>query len=331
MLAGTHIDRDLAPPMATQRIHSDFGGSRDALRAHLAMLLMVCIWGVNFSIVKDAFTVISPLAFNALRFPFAAAIVTVAHRRRSRMFLPDRKDVKRLLVLGLLGNVVYQLCFVFGLANTRASTASVLLAGTPIVTAVLSVAVGHEKLSKRVWTGVIIACTGIVLVVGAGSGTGGGQETVLGDVLMIAATIAWAVYSVGSRDLIRHYGAVAVTAWSLWAGTLGMVVIGLPDVLSAGVLSLSLKTWFAVAYAGALSVGVAYVLWSYGVRHLGNTRTATYSNLVPVIAVIVAWSWLGERPGAGQLLGATIIILGVMLAQRRDRARVSAAPRAPLS
>jgi drug/metabolite transporter (DMT)-like permease len=86
-----------------------------------------------------------------------------------------------------------------------------------------------------------------------------------------------------------------------------------------------------VGYAGALSVGVAYILWSYGVRHLGNTRTATYSNLVPVIAVAVAWLWLGERPGADQLLGATIIIAGVMLAQTRDRQRAPAPPRAPVS
>jgi drug/metabolite transporter (DMT)-like permease len=324
-------ERDLAPPMRIEKQLSGPDESRDAFRAHVAMLVMVCIWGINFSIVKDAFNEISPLAFNALRFPFAAAIVTVAHRRLSHSLLPERKDVPRLLLLGLLGNVVYQLCFVFGLANTRASTASVLLAGTPIVTAILSVAVGHEQLSKRVWTGVVIACAGIILVIGAGSGTGGGRETVLGDLLMIAATVAWAVYSVGSRDLIRYYGAVAVTAWSLWAGTAGMVLIGLPDVLSMDLTSLDARRWSAVGYAGALSVGVAYILWSYGVRHLGNTRTATYSNLVPVIAVAVAWLWLGERPGAGQLLGATIIIAGVMLAQTRDRPRAPAPPRAPVS
>lgn len=316
--------------MTTYRAPLESEGTREAMRAHLAMLLMVCIWGVNFSLVKDAFAEISPLAFNALRFPFAAAIVTLVHRRRSSTFLPERKDIGRLLVLGLLGNVIYQLCFVFGLANTRASTASVLLAGTPIVTALLSVAARHERLSGRVWTGVIIACAGIVLVVGAGDGGGTGQETMLGDLLMIAATIAWAVYSVGSRDLIRYYGAVAVTAWSLWAGTAGMVLIGLPDVLAAGVSALSAMTWFAIGYAGALSVGVAYVLWSFGVRHLGNTRTATYSNLVPVVAVIVAWAWLGERPGPGQLLGATIIVGGVMLAQRREWVRVPSAPRSPV-
>jgi drug/metabolite transporter (DMT)-like permease len=294
------------------------------------MLLMVFIWGINFSVVKDAFAAVAPLAFNALRFPFAAAIVTVAHRRLSTSFWPARRDVPRLLVLGLLGNVVYQLCFVFGLANTRASTASVLLAGTPIVTAVLSVALGHERLSRQVWAGVVIACSGIVLVVGAGSGTGGGRETMLGDLLMIAATIAWAVYSVGCRDLIRDNGAVAVTAWSLWAGTIGIILIGLPAVLALDARSLSLGTWLAVGYAGGMSVGVAYVLWSYGVRHLGNTRTSTYSNLVPVVAVIVAWLWLGEQPGPGQLGGAVIIIAGVMLAQRRERPRIAAPPRAPI-
>jgi drug/metabolite transporter (DMT)-like permease len=91
--------------------------------------------------------------------------------------------------------------------------------------------------------------------------------------------------------------------------------IDLRDVFATDLAALSFETWFAVAYAGGLSIGIAYTFWAYGVRQLGNTRTATYSNLVPALALLVAWIWLGEVPTARQALGAGIIIAGVTAVQ----------------
>jgi drug/metabolite transporter (DMT)-like permease len=259
-------------------------------QASAALLVMVVIWAVNFAVAKNALSHIDPLAFNALRFPLAA--------------------------LGVLGNVLYQQLFIFGLANTRAGIASVLLAGTPIVTTLLSAALGHERIGALVWTGVAASFAGIALVVASGgTADAGGAHTLLGDALMIGATLAWAVYSVGSRPLVERYGSVAVTAWTLWSGTIGVCLIGLPAVLAADLSQLNWEVWAAIAYAGALSIGLAYMIWYMGVRALGNTRTAAYSNLVPALALLVAWLWLGEVPSPGQLVGAAVILGGVAMVQ----------------
>lgn len=74
--------------------------------------------------------------------------------------------------------------------------------------------------------------------------------------------------------------------------------------------------WTGVAFAGIFGIALAYLLWYQGVRYIGNTRTAIYSNLVPVLAILIAWLWLGEVPSVGQIVGAVVIIGGVMLAQR---------------
>lgn len=299
------------------------------IRASLALLAMVVIWAVNFSVAKRALSSLSPLAFNALRFPLAAAVLYVALRRRGPIRTPDRADLWKLVGLGILGNGVYQLCFIYGLANTRAGTASVLLAGTPIVTALLSALAGHEKVSRATWLGVIATFVGITLVIGSTAGADAveGGDRILGDVLMLAATVTWAVYTVASRNLIRRYGAVAVTAWTLWFGTALVVLIGVGDVVATDLSRIPGETWFAVAYAGGLSIGLAYMFWAYGVRQLGNTRTATYSNLVPALALVVAWVWLGEVPSPRQALGAGIIIAGVTAVQiaggRRRQAAVA--------
>jgi len=299
-------------------------------RATIALLMMALIWALNFSIAKDALARIAPLAFNTLRFPLAALVVTIAMSRRTGLGLPERADRVRLVGLGLLGNVVYQMCFIFGLDHTRAGTASVLLAGTPIVTGLLSAGMGHERIEPRTWMGAGATVLGITLVVLSGAPVAGSADSTLhGDLLMILATLAWAAYTVSSRPLISKYGALPVTAWTLWVGSTALVAIGIRSTLALDFHLIGPRDWFAVVYAGALSIGVAYVLWSYGIRHLGSTRTATFSNLVPVIALAAAWLLLSERPTAGQLTGAAVIIGGVTLVQLGRRRTVPSAPRIP--
>lgn len=301
---------------------------QSALRATIALLVMVVIWGLNFSIAKDALDRIPPLAFNTLRFPLAAAVVTLFMIRRRGLQLPPRADWLRLAGLGILGNVVYQLCFIFGLQNTRAGTASVLLAGTPIVTGFLSAAAGQERVTRGVWFGALATVAGIILVVvTSGTSATAGSDTMLGNALMVAATLSWAAYSVAARPLIERHGPVPVTTWTLWAGATVIVLLGVPATIALDGSATLPRDWFAVVYAGAFSIGIAYVLWSYGIRNLGATRTATFSNLVPVVALSAAWMLLGERPTAGQLTGAAIIISGVTVAQLgRRSARPAGSP-----
>ena len=285
------------------------------VRANTALLAMALIWAINFSISKDALTRIPPLAFNALRFPLAAVVVSFALSRAGGFRLPAREDRAAILALGFLGNLIYQLFFVFGLSRSRAGTASLILAGTPMVTALLGAVSGREHVTRRVWIGIVATVAGIGLVV-ARSATGpSAGSSAGGTLLMFAATVAWAVYSLGSRELIHRYGGLLVTAWTLWPGTVAIVLAGLPSLRALDLTALGARDWGAIVYAGALSIGVAYMLWSYGVRHLGATRTSAYSNVTPVLALLAAWLFLSEQPTATQWTGALIIIGGVTLAQ----------------
>jgi drug/metabolite transporter (DMT)-like permease len=289
---------------------------RAKLRAHAALLVMVVIWAVNFSVTKVALEELSPLAFNALRFPMAAALLYVVLRSQGTVPLPSRSEWPRVLALGLLGNLLYQMCFIFGLDRTSPGNASLLLASTPMITALLSAAVGHERVRRRVWLGVMATFAGILLVVlGGRAQVEAGRETLTGDLIMFGASIAWAFYTVGSQPLVDRYGALPITAWTLWIGTAGLFMAGLFDVVRTDWQAVSAMTWLAVVYAGVLSIGVAYIIWYYGVAKLGNTRTATYSNVVPVIALLTAWWWLGEVPTAAQIAGTAVILTGVSVAQ----------------
>lgn len=288
------------------------------VRADSGLLVMVVIWALNFSVIKLGLDAIEPLAFNALRFPLAALFVFVVLRMRGPIPLPAPGDRLRVLLLGLVGNVGYQYLFIAGIDRTRAGNASLLLAATPILTGLLSAWVGHERLDRRIWSGVVATFLGIALVVAAGGGgIGIGLDTLAGDLLLVGASAVWAVYTVGARDPIARYGSVAVTAWTLWVGTVGVALLGVPQLAATDLSAVPLAAWGAVVYAGCLGIGLAYLLWYQGVRHVGNTRTAVYSNLVPVLAILVAWVWLGEVPSFWQLVGAAVIIGGVTLTRTR--------------
>ena len=281
---------------------------------------MVAVWAVNFSFIKVALEEIPPFGFNALRFPLAALLLAAVLHLRGNLRLPDPADRGRVVALGIVGNVLYQLLFIVGMSRSRAGNASLLLTGSPVYTAMLSAALGHERVRAAAWGGIAATVVGIALVVG--SGEGGfrfGATTLVGDLLLIAASAVWAFYTVGARDLIRKYGSVPVTAWTLWVGAGLLLLIGLPDLVRLD-RPPSLLAWAGVVYAGGLGVGVAYLLWYRAVSVLGNTHTSAFSNLTPVLAIFVAWLWLAEVPNVWQLLGAVVIIGGISVVRRSTEA-----------
>ncbi|MDH3224923.1 MAG: DMT family transporter, partial [Gemmatimonadota bacterium] len=111
-----------------------------ATRAALGLIAVVLIWGINFSVVKDALRIVDPLVFNAVRFLLAGAALAVLHTARGRV---DRGDLPALVGLGVCGHTAYQAGFIFGLDRTLAGNAAVILAAAPIWTLALAVLVGQ--------------------------------------------------------------------------------------------------------------------------------------------------------------------------------------------
>ena len=287
-----------------------------ATGTQFSLMVLVVIWGVNFPIIKVALEQVPPLGFNALRFPMASLSIGALLLLAGKMGLPDRKDALRVIALGILGNVGYQYFFIMGVAGTTAGNASVILATVPAWTAILSTAVGHEKLPGKVWLGVAGAMVGMLLVVTGGQGLAFSFATLRGDLLMVGAALTWTVYTVGAKTMIGRYGAMRVTAWTLWVGTLGIVPMGLPSLRTVDLGDLTFGAWIAVIYAGVFAISIAYALWNRGVNRIGNSRTAIYQNAVPVVAIVTAWITLGERPGPLQSTGALLILSSVSLARR---------------
>ena len=289
---------------------------RRNITTDLGLLFLVLIWGINFSVLKVVLRELDPLALNALRFPIAAIALWMLVRRLDGPLRPDPGDVGRIIALGLLGNVAYQLFFIFGVNSTLAGNASLMLATTPVWTVLLSSLAGHERPGIWVVIGVAGTLMGILMVISGGRDAGTlGSPTIRGDILILIASVLWATYTVGGQKPVTRYGALRVTAWTLWVATPLIFVMGVPDLMRTDFRAVTPEVWLGVVYAGLLGIGLAYLLWYRGVQRIGNNRTAVYSNLVPVAALFTAWIWLGETPTTLQLIGATVILAGLTLAR----------------
>lgn len=288
------------------------------------LLLMTLIWGTNFSVVKHAFQELDPQAFNALRMLVASsaflAIIAAARRipgggaLRSVVVTPapiTRSDWAALVMLGLVGHAGYQYFFIGGLARTSVANSSLMLAATPVVIALMSAAMGQERIGRLHWMGAALSIAGIYLVVGHGAAAGG--SALVGDALMFGSVICWAVYTLGTRQLMLRHSPVGVTGISMAIGTVIYVPLMVPKLRATDWGAVSAGTWIALVYSALFALCVAYTIWYMAVREIGSARTSVYSNLVPIVAMLTAVVTLGEHLALSRLLGAAAVLLGVAL------------------
>lgn len=288
------------------------------------LVLMAAIWGINYSVVKAGLQAMTPLSFTAVRMG-VAAVVLFAIARFARDPWPDRRDTVRLLLLGLLGNGFYQLLFISGMARTRAGVAALIVAAGPAWIAIMSRLLGRERVSRLGWAGIGLQLVGVLCVVGSTQKFEGGEQGLIGAVLIAAGSIAWALYSILLQPQTQRNNALHLSAITLASGAAMMMLVAVPDMLTLDWGAVGLVGWSSVAYSAILAMVVGYLLFYRGVRVLGPTKTSMYGNLQPIIAIAVAWALLHEQPTGWQLLGAGFIMGGLLVSRT---AKVRPAPEA---
>ena len=289
--------------------------------AVMGLLLVVVFWAGNFTASKIALTEIPPLPFTAVRFALGSLILWCILAVRERRYLPPHGTLLPLIVLGVIGNTLYQLFFINGLAITTATNSALILAGMPTVVTVAAGVLGLERTSTRERLGLAIATLGVVVVVTSRK-AGDVQGNARGDLLMVVAVLCWAAYTLGLRVLKGRISALGLTTWTLITGTPGLVMAGLPGVLRQDWGAVSRAGWIGLAYSILLSLVAAYVLWNRAVSKLGPARTALFSLLTPLVATLIAMAVLHERPGLPHLVGGAMIVGGVVVSRMRRDAGV---------
>ncbi|HZE09045.1 MAG TPA: EamA family transporter [Gemmatimonadaceae bacterium] len=276
------------------------------------LFLMAVIWGVNFVVVKYATEVFSPVAFTGLRVGTVAIfLLTVALATRRKPLA--RRDVIGLMLMGVLGNGLYQLFFVNGVARTRAGNAALIVAAAPAFIALVARVRGMEKLKTISLLGIALSITGVALVIIGSATSSAGETTLLGSVLVFLAVICWTFYTIGLQPYTERIDIIQLSAATMVGGAIPLIIASTPALVATNWSAIGVGGWLALLYSSVISMGVAYFFWYRGLRVLGPTRTAVYSNLQPLVALLVAWAFLSETPTIFQGVGAATIVAGVFL------------------
>lgn len=290
---------------------------RPRTAADILMILVTLIWGMNFAIIKSAFSCFHPLAFTMLRFIAAAVVISAVLKLCGYPLAVERKDLPALAGLGIVSNTLYQILFVIGLDNTRAGNAGLLISSTPVFAYLSGMLLNKDPFRRRVLGGILLSVAGVAVVVLFSSKTVEFGSSWFGDTLILLSAICWGIYTGWAARWVLKYGPVRMTFWTTLTGAAAMLPPLVPFLLRQDWRGVTREGWLAFLYATFLAIVFGYLAWSYALQHLGVARTAVYSNVTPLIALFGGWLVLGERPLLAQLLGAALILSGVFLVRAR--------------
>jgi drug/metabolite transporter (DMT)-like permease len=289
------------------------------------LLAMATIWGTNFVVVKYATRIFSPVAFTGLRVGTVAIFMIVfallrragdgerATSRRAQARALGRGVITRLLLLGVVGNGLYQLFFVHGVARTRAGNAALIVGAAPAFIALAARARGLERIQRMTMLGIVLSVVGVGLVMLGSANAGTGHTTLLGSVLVFLGVVCWTFYTIFLQPYTKRVDAITLSALTLIGGAVPLLIASGPAIIATDWSRIGIGGWLALLYSSIVSMGIAYLFYYRGLRMLGPTRTAVYSNLQPIIALLVAWPLLGEAPTIFQIVGAVTIVAGVFM------------------
>ena len=272
-----------------------------------AGLIAVCLWGLAPVATRSLVSELAPLPLLTLRQLLAAAVLlpwAVPALRRI-----DTRDLPRFIVAGLLGMVGYNLPVTVGLQWLPASSVGLLLATEPVWVLVIGLVFLGERAGPRVLAGTGVALAGVAVIAGpAGLSPGSGTRAVAGAALVLLATLAFGGYMIVLRPLSQKYGPVSATATSSVAGALPYLAL----VGTVWPPRLSAPAWGELLFLALGSTVAGMLLWNLAVVR-GGAGISRLLYLEPVVSVLGAMVFLGERVTAAVLAGGVLVIAGVLV------------------
>ena len=280
----------------------------------LMLLTTVLLWALNLSVTKFILDEgLAPLSYAAVRYGLAAAIFVALALAVEGSLRIARRHLRH-VALAAATLWVNQMCFVFALDLTAASTVGILLGAIPVFTGLFGLALGTERATGRFWLAAAVSFVGVALV--ALGAAGQVSASVLGIVLGIATAATWAAYSVVFAPLTKTYSVTRISAVVLPCTWILLALAGIPQMRDQD-WSLGWEIWALLVFATIGPLVLTNVLWFRSIRRIGANRATLVANLEPFVAAVLAVVLLSEPLGLLQILGGIAIAGGIVLARRR--------------
>jgi drug/metabolite transporter (DMT)-like permease len=288
--------------------------SRDRVLVIGAVSVMVCLWASAFVAIRFADRELSAgaLALGRLLVGSAALGIFVLVRRAP---MPGRRELAGIAVCGVLWFGLYNVALNAAEQRVDAGTAAMLVNVGPILIAILAGVLLHEGFPPRLLAGCLVSFAGVVVIGVATSRHG--LHDILGAVLCLVAAVGYAGGVVAQKPVLRHASPLSVTWLACTIGAISCLPYAGSLVHGVGHAGGSTIAW--MIYLGLAPTALGFVLWAYALARTTAGRMGSTTYLVPPLALLFAWAFLGEVPPALVFPGGALCLAGVALARTRGR------------
>lgn len=274
----------------------------------LAHSLSIFLWASAFVGIRVGLDAYTPEHLSLLRLLVGSILLAILGLI-FRIRLPEGKDIPVILLLGGLGFTVYHTALNYGEQTVSAGVASVFVSTTPIFAAILALLFFDEQPGVRQWTGAVLAFLGVII-------TSLGAESTLqfnnGVLFILLAAFSESVYFTFQKSYLEKYGFFAFTSYTIWAGTFWMLIF-LPG-LGEALIHAPWDVTVSILYLGIFPTVLPYLALAFVTSRKGASEATSSLYLVPSLAFMIAWIWIGEIPTLLSIAGGVITLFGVLLA-----------------
>lgn len=289
--------------------------SRTAWWALLLPVSAVLIWSLNIVVTRYVTEFIEPMSISFYRWFLAWLILTpfmlpkIWQQRDS-----IRPNISKLAILSAFGMLLYQGLAYSAAHYTTATNMGLINAFIPIFTIFVALFILKEVPNRYAVIGSILSFLGLLYVIGQGNFAeilSLGQHS--GDIVMLLAVFFYAFYGVFLKKWQLDLSLMVM----LYVQVCFAVVYHIPLIMYFGLDTLTQSNIWSVLYAGIFPSLIAPLLWMLAIQKIGPSRTSIFMNLMPIFTAVIAFFWLKEQWTGYHTLGGIVILLGVLLAQRK--------------
>jgi drug/metabolite transporter (DMT)-like permease len=275
------------------------------------------IGGTSIGATRYLVAAIDPLAIGSFRFGIGFLLLLPLAWLKGGPW-PSRRDWPGTAGLGVLYFALFPILFNASLIFTTAARGALALSTLPLLTMLVGAALGSEALTTRKTIGVLVAMSGVALALLSGLATAPDRAW-RGDLLMVAAALCMALYSIWSKPLIRRSGPVLFTAVSMGIGAACLIALSWWRGSFAPVAAFGPAQWGAAFYLGAFGAALTFYLWAFALERTTPTRVAISVTVNPITASAVGALLLHEPLGWNLALGIVTVFAGIWIATTTKR------------
>lgn len=300
--------------MASRILSTSAGSNREAFafRDWILFVSIGSIWGSSFVLIDIGLEAFQPGLITWMRVGLGALVLAFVPGARRPI---ERYDRPRLIALSFVWVAIPFTLFPIAQQYINSAVAGMLNGAMPIFAAIVATLLLRKLPSGAVLAGLILGFVGVAAI-SLSSGSGGSSEA-LGVGLILFATFCYGLAVNIAAPITQKYGSLAVNAHMLVYATLWTAPLGVSGLLRS---SFAWDSFLAIAVAGAVGTGLAFVIMGSLVSSVGSTRSSFITYMIPVVALVLGVLFRNDRVTVVAVIGVALVIVGALLAARRESA-----------